>query len=204
MDLMTLAKDPEVLKIPLQAAADAEDEEGQLEEEFDLNVYEGNEKMLTEKVAKLIITFTNMIYDEKKEINRNYQSFMEIILRSKEKEKDIITDYLGSMTVEERRVEDVFKANKLERWSRGQQKGLYMYESKTYEEERLEMEQQALREARLNKKDVITDRNRDIFDLELMIHEDNEKELDVENERIDYRGEDADFDDVAGDGDEMY
>ena len=120
-----------------------------------------------------------MIYDEKKEINRNYQSFMEIILRSKEKEKDIITDYLGSMTVEERRVEDVFKANKLERWSRGQQKGLYMYESKTYEEERLEMEQQALREARLNKKDVITDRNRDIFDLELMIHEDNEKELDV-------------------------
>ena len=108
------------------------------------------------------------------------------------------------MTVEERRVEDVLKSNKLERWSRGQQKGLYTYDSKTYDQQRLEMEQQALRELKLNKKDVITDMNRDIFNLELMVEEENERELDRENERIDDRGEDADFDDVGGDGDEMY
>jgi hypothetical protein len=61
-----------------------------------------------------------------------------------------------------------------------------------------------MRELKLNKKDVITDMNRDIFNLELMVEEENERELDRENERIDDRGEDADFDDVGGDGDEMY
>jgi hypothetical protein len=204
MDLIALAKDQEILQVPLVKSTEDDDDDDQLEREIDLNVYEGNEKELAEKISKIIITFTDMIYNEKQEINRNYKGFMELVLRSKEKEKDTITDYLGSMTTEERNVENIFKSNKLGRWNRGQQKGLHTYDEKTYEQERMDMEQQAIREVKMNKNDVVTDMNRNIFNLELMMQAEEENALDRENNRIEYQGEDADYDEMGEDGDEMY
>ena len=108
------------------------------------------------------------------------------------------------MTDEERDVENLFKGNKLGRWSKGEQKGIHTYDAQTYDEERNDMEQMALREARVNKRSVVTDMNRDIFMLEDMTNEAEGESLDREDNAITYMGEDGEPEDYGMDGDENY
>jgi seryl-tRNA synthetase len=129
---------------------------------------------------------------------------MELILRSKEKEKDGITDYLGKMTVEERAIENLLKKNKLEQWGIGQQKGLHTYDTTTYDQERDDLEKMAMNEARLNKRSVVTDMNRDIFRLEMLEDDTVNAAQDKEDNMITNRGEDDDPEEYGMDGDENY
>ena len=80
---------------------------------------------------------------------------MEKVLRSKEKEKTQITDYLKYMTDEEREIENLFKNNKLERWNKGLQKGLTQYVQETYDEERELAEQELIKERKLLKYSIL-------------------------------------------------
>jgi len=129
---------------------------------------------------------------------------MDLIMRSKEKEKDGITDYLGKMSVEERKLDDELKANKLGRWGKGLQKGLHSYDAKTYDQEREEMDQMAKREVKLNKHSEVTDMNRNIFDLDMIMEEETDAMLDKEDNVITYMGEDAEPEDYEMDGDENF
>jgi hypothetical protein len=129
---------------------------------------------------------------------------MERVLRAKEREKDIITGTLKEMTDEEREVENIFKNNKLERWSKGLQKGLVSYEKETYDEERETMEKQALTEMALGKKSVVTDMNRDIYVLDTVQAEADDADIDREETLITYLGEDAEYEDYGMDGDEEF
>ena len=67
--------------------------------------------------------------------NFTYEDVMKKVTKSKIEEKDEITEYLKSMTDEEREIENLFKNNKLERWSVGLQKGLFAYDKDTYDRE---------------------------------------------------------------------
>ena len=85
-------------------------------------------------------------------IDFNYNSVREKVDKSKEQEKIDITDYLKEMTEEEREIENIFKTNKLEKWSKGIQKGFRTYQGETYDQEREQMEAKAVLDRKLEKK----------------------------------------------------
>ena len=206
-DLEALQTDADILQIPfikLQEESSSDEELMFMAKTTDVDILIGNQDELKEKIANVLVVFTNLICKDKSVIDYNYQSLMELVLRSKEKEKDEITDYLEKMTDEERDVEKLFKGNKLGRWSKGEQKGIHTYDAQTYDEERNDMEQMALREARVNKRSVVTDMNRDIFMLEAMTNEAEGESLDREDNAITYMGEDGEPEDYGMDGDENY
>ena len=203
---MTLKDDDEILQLPLSSLKDTSlsADEQLFVSAANNDVLEGNKVELSEKITRLIVTITNMICANKQTIDYNYASLMEVILRSKVKEKDEITDYLGKMTVEERDVENLFKNNKLGRWSKGEQKGIHTYDTKTYDQEREDMDKMAQNEARLNKRCAVTDLNRDIYALEMMEEDAANEQADQEDNVINYMGEDAEPEEYDMDGDENY
>ena len=129
-------------------------------------------------------------------LNLNYKKVKEKVLISKEKEKDLITDYLKNLTDEERELENLFKNNKLEKWSKGLQKGITQYVKENYDEEREAMEKQALKEKMLNKKNEVTDMNKEIYMMDLEEQMANDEEMNNEANNL----EDVpDDDDVPSD-----
>jgi len=170
----------------------------------ELEIIRGEKKELGDKVAKLLNAFMGIICNDKKVINYNYKSMMDKILRSREKEKTDITDYLKNKTDEEREVETIFKNQKLERWSKGLQKGLVSYDKETYDEERNSMEKQMLIDQRLGKNKDITEMNKDMYNFDLLEEDQAAAEIEDENNRIEYMGEDADYEEMGLDGDEEF
>jgi hypothetical protein len=130
----------------------------------------------------------------------SYKQVMDKVLRSKEKEKDNITSFLKEMTDEEREVENLFKNNRLERWSKGLQKGLTQYVRETYDEEREELDRQAIRERKLGLKSVVTDMNRDIYSLDMIAEDNAAAEMDAEANDMSGLADDDDYgdDDYSG------
>lgn len=97
---------------------------------------ERNNKLLSEKVSKLLMTFIDILSASKSMINMNKDDIMAQVLRSKEVEKKEITDYLGAMSDERRKVEDLFKASKLgDKWSIGLTSAVYKYDPDVYDKE---------------------------------------------------------------------
>jgi hypothetical protein len=147
------------------------------------------EKM--QSVAKYLYVIMEIICTHKKNIDYNKDSIMDKILISKEREKKDITDYLKGLTDEEREVENIFKNQKLEKWSKGLQKGLTQYVQETYDEEREQAEQEQIRDKKLAVKTSISDMNKNIYadeyDLEQQISDEIEREA---YSLDDYGGED--------------
>lgn len=153
------------------------------------------------KAAKLIFVLTKVVINSKKTINYNYDTLMEKIHKFKEEEKRGITDYLKEMTEEEREIENLFKSNKLEKWSTGMQKGFRTYQGSTYDEERKTMEDRAIVEKELGQKNYITEQNKDIYLMEALQEQATEEEIRKEVYSLSGIGND---DDYIGDGDEYY
>ena len=158
------------------------------------------------KLSLLLITFIDILTNGKDSnkniINHNYESILEKVLRSREKEKDIITDHLKGLTDEAREIENILKNNKLEQWGKGLQKGLTQYVQENYDEERETLEQQAIKDKNLGLNSDVTDMNRDIYRLDLENEDANAEE--IENEEYDLSGLPEDDDYGDGDGDENY
>jgi hypothetical protein len=211
-DLISLQSDKDILQLPLQNIDDLMDADDSANTDNDFlmsktlenDILLGNQTELSEKIANIIVSFTNLICKDKKAIDYNYKSLMDLILRAKEKEKDDITDYLKNMADEERAVDNLFKKHKLGAWSKGEQKGLHSYDTKTYDQEREDMEKMALREAQLNQRNIVTNMNRDIYMLDAINEEAQNMELDREDNIITYMGEDAEPEEYDMDGDENY
>jgi len=208
IDLMSLQNDKDILELPLnllqEETKDDDDELAFMTKANEMDILVGNKYELSEKIINVMVTFVNLIRTDKKAINYNYNSLMEVILRSKEKEKDDITSYLNKKNDEEREVEREFKTLKLGRWNKGEQKGLHTYQKDTYDEERDEMEKMAKNEVRLNQRNDVTDMNRDIFELDMIAEDTANEEQDREDNVITYMGEDAMPEDYDMDGDENY
>ena len=108
---------------------------------------------------------------------------MNKILKSKESEKQEITDGLAMLTEEERDVENILKNNKLEKWGIGLQKSLFSYDPDVYDNERMMTQEKILQKNSLdpNEFDFYNYLNRNM-------------EIDAEDNTIEYAGENDDED----------
>ena len=166
-----------------------------------IEIVKGNQVENKEKVSNMLHVFILILISQNKSINYTYSDVMNLVLRSKEKEKDSFTTYLKDLTDEEREIESLFKNHKLEKWSKGIQKGLVQYDKDTYDNERETMEKQVKMELSLGKMDVVSDMNRDIFMLD-KIQEEQTEDL-INREELTLQGPDDD-DHGDMDGDEYY
>ena len=96
------------------------------------------------------------------------------------------------------------KGHKLGVWSKGLSKGVTQYEKDTYDEERQAMERIIEMEQQIGRTDLVTDMNRDIYLSEAQEDALRAAQIEKEEMRIEYMGEDADYEEMGMDGDEMY
>jgi hypothetical protein len=170
-------------------------EESETGEISEIEILRGEKKEISETIAELLISFTNMIADEKKTMNYNYEKIMEQVLRSKEKEKDDITSDLKRLTDDDREVENFFKNSKLEKWGVGLQKGLTRYVEGTYDQERENMENRLLLDIQLGKNMQVHEMNSEIYANELLENMRNEEMEDAEAMDLSHLPDDDDYGD---------
>ena len=84
------------------------------------------------------------------------------------------------MTPEEREIEDLLKNSKLEKWSVGLQKGLTQYDANFYDNERNKLEEQLLKEVKLQKLDDVSKMNTEIYQYDLEYEDQLNKDVDNE------------------------
>jgi hypothetical protein len=172
--------------------------------EFDTNLLSGDKKELKQKVANLLIEFLRTMNSYKEIVDISYDQVVDRIFKLKEKEKDIITDRLKTMTDEERDADTILKVNKLGVWSKGLQKGLTTYVKETYDEEREFVEQMLQYERKAQKN--IRDSNMDAGNLDIVLDdlmEETERENEIEQEAYDIGGYTEDYLDGQFEGDDV-
>ena len=170
--------------------------EGIENEEVVEDLISNEQQELSQKISEIIIEFVNITCNFKETVNISYEEVMEKVLRSKEKEKTQITDFLKHLTDEEREIENLFKNNKLERWNKGLQKGLTQYVKDTYDDERDKLEQNNIMEYKLGINDFVTNLNKDIYVLDILGEEAADKESFEEQYGISDLVGDDDFGDI--------
>jgi hypothetical protein len=95
----------------------------------------GNLSELKERIAKLLIAYLNIMSHHKSLIDISYENIMDILFKTKEKEKNTFTDRLEALNDEEREVDTALKINKLGEWNKGLKKGLTQYVAENYDDE---------------------------------------------------------------------
>jgi hypothetical protein len=152
----------------------------------------GNIKDMKIRISKLMVAFLTIMTNHKDIVDLSYDKIMEVVFKSKEREKDTFTDRLQSMTDEERDADTILKINKLGVWSKGLQKGLTTYVKEAYDEERDYMEKIAEIETTLRKNKGVTDENVDQFLEDYMENADAIEAIDREENDIGwFAGDDA-------------
>lgn len=170
-------------------------------DEDDLSyIISGEKSSLNKNVANYLLIILERVCKDKQHINYSYEMLMNKIHREKEKEKDNIVETLKDMTTEEREIENMFKNNKLGKWNKGLQKGLFTYQADTYDEEREEMEKQMIMDAKLGS--VANDPNRDVLAMDIENQNNIAQQIENEEYSMNHLGDDDDFGDM--DGDEFY
>ena len=94
------------------------------------------------------------------------ENILNSIMKSKVKEKSIITERLKDMSKERREIENIMKKHKLGDWRLGQTRALFEYDENQYDKERMEMEKIILAEMKAGIVDDVTMENRDIYMME--------------------------------------
>ena len=121
--------------------------------------------------------------DHKNTIDFSYERIMDLVFKTKEREKDTFTDRLQAKSDEERNVDTILKINKLGVWSKGLQKGLTSYVKEDYDEEREYMEQLAEVERKVMKNKNVSDTNAEQFIEDFL--EEQETAVFIEREETD-------------------
>ena len=169
-----------------------EDEEFLLElQNLEINDYDKDE--LLKNCVNYILEFLNIMNNHYSYIDNGYKKIKEKINIAKEKEKDLITDYLKNLTDEEREIENILKNNKLEKWNKGMQKGLTQYVKENYDEEREALEKQAIKEKKLNQNNNVTTMNKEIYDLAMEEQEATNNAIEDEEYNMDHIPDDDDY-----------
>jgi len=114
-------------------------------------------------IAELLFAYSDIINDERAAVDMNADAIKERVRRTKDKEKELIVEELDNMTKDQREIEKFFKDHRMGDWNVGMQKGLRQYVGDTYDRERNEMEQQLRKERQLNRRDFVSDMQREIF-----------------------------------------
>jgi len=159
----------------------------------------GNIADLKERTSKLLIAFLNIMNEHKSLVDMSYDNIMDILFKTKEKEKDTFTDRLEALTDEEREIDTTLKINKLGAWNKGLKKGLTQYVAEDYDDERDEMEKLAQVEKNVRKNKNVTDENisqymDDYFEEERMDEEIEEDDNNLSNLKGEGDDSDAEID----------
>ena len=166
----------------------------------------GNIKNMKNKTANMLCVFINTLINHKNLVDLDYDKIMEIVFKSKEREKDTFTDRLKLLSQEERDMDTILKINKLGEWSKGLQKGLTTYDKDTYDEERDYMENISNIEKSLIKNKNVNSENMEQYLEDYMEEADITADIDRENDDIGwFNGDDAgeDYDGEENDGDDF-
>lgn len=122
-------------------AIDIDDDRDELLE-FDIEPIDSGD--LKNRVASVILLFMEMQENQRKSF-MSYKDISKKIHNSKVKEKQkIVTQDLGKLDNDVRKVENLLKKYKMGRWNIGLQKGLVHYDKNTYDRERTEMDEDNL------------------------------------------------------------
>ena len=152
----------------------------------------------------MLIEFLRIMNSYKEIVDISYDQVLDRVFKLKEKEKDIITDRLKTMTDEERDADTILKVNKLGVWSKGLQKGLTTYVKETYDEEREFVEQMLQFERKAQRK--IRETNMDNTNMDIILDdliEETERENEIEREAYDIGGYTEDYLDGQFEGDDV-
>jgi hypothetical protein len=114
-------------------------------EDIDI-IQRGDIKNLKNKSVSLMDVFLNIMNDHKAISSISYQTVMDYVYKSQEREKNSMTDTLKSLTDEERNVNTVMKISKLGEWGVGLKKSLFNYDKDRSDDDRQAQEEQANKE----------------------------------------------------------
>ena len=170
----------------------------------EIDIIAGEKLQRSEQMAAFLIEITSVFNSTKKLLNYSYEDVIYRVNVSKEKEKDQFTKRLKDLSDEEREIENLMKNHKLGEWSKGLSKGVTQYEKDTYDEERRAMERIIELERHVGKQDFVSDMNRAIYVDEAADEARRAAEIEAEELRIEYMGEDADYEEMGMDGDEQF
>lgn len=134
--------------------------------EIDQAMREANIQTLKERMSQYLVSLFGYLMKSKKTINLNREKIKKNVLKSKVKEKNIITDRLRNMTVEQRQIENLKKNHRLGEWNVGQTRAIFEYNENQYDKERQQMEDRHLLEIKLGLTDDVTMEQRDIYMLD--------------------------------------
>jgi len=101
----------------------------------EVQIVSGIKSKLKEKVCGLLIAYIRLHMKEKKVLDIVYEDMMKRVNTTKQNEKKSITDFFQGLNKDERKIENMFKQYKLERWNVGNQKGVYKYDKSIYDNE---------------------------------------------------------------------
>jgi len=170
----------------------SDDEEFLLEiQGSEINDY-AKDQFLKNSVA-YVLEYINIMSNHYNLINNGYKKVREKINMAKEKEKDLITDFLKNLSDEEREIENILKNNRLEKWNKGMQKGLTQYVKENYDEEREALDKQALKERKLQQNNNVTAMNRELYNLDNDENEARYNAIDEEEYSLQDVPDDDDF-----------
>lgn len=119
--------------------------------------------VVSKTIVQLLFAYADIVDDERAATDMNADTIKERVRRTKDKEKEIIVEGFDVMTKEQRETEKFFKDHRIGDWNVGMQKGLRQYVKDTYDREREEMEEQLRKERQLNRRDFVSDMQREIF-----------------------------------------
>jgi hypothetical protein len=177
----------------LSASQLGQEEPGDIEPLLEMTM--GEKQSMSEKMSQLITGFLSIGYKEQTSVHISYEDLMDKVVRSKEKEKDGIVEYLTELTTEEREIENMFKNFRIGRWSVGMQKGYRQYDGDTYDQERTDIENRAILESKLKRVDGVTEGLMDVFALDEMMQQKDNEFTEQEELAIEYNGEDNNIND---------
>ena len=175
----------------LLTVEEIEEREQRLSEPIDPSILLGEKKQLGKKVAELLIAFLTIMEDHKDMIDFSYERVMDLVFKTKEREKDTFTDRLEALTDEERDADTILKINKLGVWNKGLQKGLTKYVKETYDEERDYMEKLGEIEKQVKRNKNVTDSNLEQYMEDYL--EDAETANDIDREENNMNGLTEDY-----------
>jgi hypothetical protein len=106
----------------------------------ELHAIAGDTQEVSHIKLKSLVKIITIFMTYKKTIYYSAESINEKNIKSKETEKNKMTNFLEKLNNEEREIEKIFKANKLGMWGVGLEKGMTQYVKETYDAEITEID----------------------------------------------------------------
>ena len=160
----------------------------------------GDKTQLKGHVVKLLLAYCNIMQNYKENMDYSHEDIVERVFKMKQKEKNMVTSRLSSMTDEERNADTILKVNKLGVWNKGLQKGLTRYDKKTYDDDKVLASNMERVERELTRKNKLNKMDQDVDDY----LEENERGELEENEAFDMSALNQDYDNGGTDEIENY